>query len=259
MSIEHTNGTNGKQAAHELADDRRQWPRIASDLAEITIVSGTGMQTASVIDESFGGIGIKVREIGDIVRGHQLKLLYCNIPVLGVVRRVQPDVEAHRVGVEWLDARRDEMSKLPGSHKRTAQYLCFSGFRVACRVGDSTATGVRVVLPDGSSCDVKAAEVLTRTIDERKLELDSLTLDLTMLAGVYQLGRHASKAARVEAILDYEFERNNKTVGDLLEQLRQKNKTILDQSQRIEELEAIVGCFVHLNARVKELEMDASH
>ena len=46
------------------------------------------------------------------------------------------------------------------------------------------------------------------------------------------------------------------TVDDLLEQIRSKNKTILDQSQRIEELESYLACITALSAKVKELELE---
>ena len=45
---------------------------------------------------------------------------------------------------------------------------------------------------------------------------------------------------------------------ELLEKLRVANKQIVLQSQRIEELESYLHCIVSLNARVRELELDAS-
>ena len=45
---------------------------------------------------------------------------------------------------------------------------------------------------------------------------------------------------------------------ELLEKLRAANKQIVLQSQRIEELESYLHCIVSLNARVRELELDAS-
>ena len=46
------------------------------------------------------------------------------------------------------------------------------------------------------------------------------------------------------------------SVDDLLKQARRHNKTILDQSQRIEELESYLACVVTLTAKVKELELE---
>ncbi len=255
MTVEHNGGKNGDAT---LADNRRQWIRRPSDLTEITVVCGGEQQQAAVVDESLGGIGIKMAEVSQIVRGQQLKLLYHGIPVLGVVRRVQPEDDGHRVGVEWLNTRRDESAtKHTNRYKRAAQYISFSGFCVNCRVEEHPTDGrICVTLPDGSHCDVRTGDILTRTLAERRAELDALTLDLTMLAGVYQLGEHPTKDARIDAIVDFEFKRHVETVADLVEQVRTKNKTILDQQQRIEELESYLGCIVGLSARVRELELE---
>lgn len=45
---------------------------------------------------------------------------------------------------------------------------------------------------------------------------------------------------------------------ELLEKLREANKQIVLQSQRIEELESYLNCIVRLSAKVRELELDAS-
>ena len=47
-------------------------------------------------------------------------------------------------------------------------------------------------------------------------------------------------------------------VDELLLALRSKNRTIIRQQQRIEELESYLGCIVSLQSRVRELELDAS-
>jgi hypothetical protein len=254
-----TGDKNGEQYEEraQAAKDRRQWERKPSDLAEITVVRDGGPQAAAVIDESFGGIGILLHEAANIVRGDQLKLLYRNVPVLGVVRRIELEPRGQHVGLEWLKTRRNDSPKARALRKRAANFLSFSGFCVVCHVDDERVNGtLHVTLPDGSKCDVKTTELLTRTCNERKHELENLSLDLTMLAGVYQLGEHPTKEERIEAILNFEFERKAKTQADFIEQIRSQNKTILDQSQRIDELESYLGCIVGLVAKVKELELE---
>jgi hypothetical protein len=54
----------------------------------------------------------------------------------------------------------------------------------------------------------------------------------------------------------HEKDANELTLNNLREQLRACNKTILDQSQRIEELESYLACIVNLSAKVKELELE---
>lgn len=256
MAVEQNSSTNG-EGAHAVKN-RRQWARSASDLAEITVVRDTESHVAAVIDESFGGIGILMKDVANVVRGDQLKMLYRGVPVMGVVRRIQAETEGHHVGLEWLSTRRMEPgAKNNPQRKRTAHFLSFSGFCVSCHVAEQKANGqLQAALPDGSTCNVSSADLVTRSVAERRAELEHLSLDLTMLSGVYQLGDHATKAERIEAILDFEFERKAKSSGELIEQIRNQNKTILDQSQRIDELESYLGCIVTLVSRVKELELE---
>lgn len=51
---------------------------------------------------------------------------------------------------------------------------------------------------------------------------------------------------------------NQSSADELLVQLRNANKQIVLQSQRIEELESYLSCIVTLSAKVRELELDAS-
>lgn len=252
-----TDNGNGENSA-VATENRRQWPRKPSDVSEVTVVQGSKSQVAMVVDESLGGIGIKMAEASNIVRGDQLKLLYHGIPVPAVVRRLQAEDDSHRIGLEWLSTHRVQPK---GTNKQpresTATFLSFSGFRVACRVEDMCCgDSLQAKLPDGSTCRVQSADLLTRTIADRQAELESLTLDLTMLAGVYQLGEQPSKQARIEAILDFEFRRVHKPATEFVEQIRSQNRTILNQSQRIEELESYLNCIVTLTSKIKELELE---
>ena len=48
----------------------------------------------------------------------------------------------------------------------------------------------------------------------------------------------------------------NQVADDRVSHLRQKQKTLLDQSQRIEELESVLTCILYLTDKRKTLELE---
>src|SRR5205814_4176049 len=86
--------------------ERRRWTRTPAQGTEITVVRGGASQAAAVVDESYGGIGIRLREVADLVQGQTLHMLYRGVPVAGAIRSILPeDDDQHRVGLEWLSTR----------------------------------------------------------------------------------------------------------------------------------------------------------
>jgi hypothetical protein len=48
----------------------------------------------------------------------------------------------------------------------------------------------------------------------------------------------------------------SRCTAELLDRLRRNNATLLHQSQRVEELESVLTCIVHLAAKVRKLERE---
>lgn len=85
--------------------ERRRWGRFVSDVGQLRIACSGGFESsAQVADESFGGIGLVVRELGPLAVGTHLDLNYDGVPMSGIVKSIVEDSSAgYRIGVEWTD------------------------------------------------------------------------------------------------------------------------------------------------------------
>lgn len=62
-------------------------------------------RSAQVADESFGGIGLIVEDLGPLEVGTPLDLNYDGVPMAGVVKSIVDDPPSgYRIGVEWTDS-----------------------------------------------------------------------------------------------------------------------------------------------------------
>jgi len=83
----------------------RNWTRFPPDTPKMSVIVGDERRTATIFDESFGGIGVMI-EMEDSVKvqvGDQLTVLHCDHPTAGRVQWIQRDQEAHKVrlGIQW--------------------------------------------------------------------------------------------------------------------------------------------------------------
>jgi hypothetical protein len=85
-------------------NERRQWGRFVSSIGEILIdTDGDAQLHADVLDESFGGIGLRVGQADGLEVGAAISLTYDGVPMKGVVRNVTHAGDAKvRVGIEWI-------------------------------------------------------------------------------------------------------------------------------------------------------------
>jgi hypothetical protein len=84
--------------------ERRQWGRFVSSIGEILIdTDGDTQLHADVLDESFGGIGLRIDQANSLKVGVAISLTYDGVPMKGVVRSVAHAGDAKvRVGIEWI-------------------------------------------------------------------------------------------------------------------------------------------------------------
>ncbi len=85
--------------------DRRRWGRFVSDVGQLRIACPGGLESSvQVADESFGGIGLIVDDLGPLAVGMQLDLNYDGVPMAGVVKSIVDEKPSgYRMGVEWTD------------------------------------------------------------------------------------------------------------------------------------------------------------
>jgi len=66
----------------------------------------------------------------------------------------------------------------------------------------------------------------------------------------------ADSHPQVAPISETEPQDESRCTAELLDRLRRNNATLLHQSQRVEELESVLTCIVHLAAKVRKLERE---
>jgi hypothetical protein len=86
---------------------RRRWTRLAGDAdnGKVELVTQSGMRLPGrLLDESFGGIGVRVDEQGDLANGECVDAVYFGVPARAVVRHLTPLADGGvRVGLQWKD------------------------------------------------------------------------------------------------------------------------------------------------------------
>lgn len=90
------------EAAAPFEPDRRHWPRIESTPMEIAIIADGHSWTATVIDESLGGIGIVMDPPLEMDIGDQVQLLIEGNCFPATIKSSRAQNEgAFRIGLEW--------------------------------------------------------------------------------------------------------------------------------------------------------------
>ena len=77
----------------------RNWTRFLPDTPEMSVIIGDERKSTTILDESFGGIGVTI-EMEDALNvqvADQLTVLHCDHPTAGRVQWIQRDQEAQRV------------------------------------------------------------------------------------------------------------------------------------------------------------------
>jgi len=97
------NNQSSSPAEPILSSQLRNWTRFPPDQPKMWVIVGDEQKYATVLDESFGGIGVTI-EMEDSVKvqvGDQLILLHYEYPILGRVQWIQRDQETKtlRLGI----------------------------------------------------------------------------------------------------------------------------------------------------------------
>jgi DNA-binding response OmpR family regulator len=198
----------GKDAQKCSVENRRRWTRYRAEAKEITVVADGGRQEAVVVDESFGGISLLMDNPTHVLSDGEITLVYQGVAMQGIVRHVRPEEDGGcRVGIEWLrSSRGTDRSPRTVTRQGETLFVSFCGLRLADRVVRNLVThGVCVRLPNGSEHNAKEDVLYPVTRTQRQRELERLGPEVTMLLGIYELGKQESKESAIQAILDLEY------------------------------------------------------
>ncbi|MHB8970740.1 MAG: PilZ domain-containing protein [Pirellulaceae bacterium] len=192
------------------AAERREWARYRSDLQRV-VVLGPPAQVASIVDESFGGIGIVVRNVRGLSVNQPITLLYSDAPMVGTVRRIEPTFyDAFQIGVQWVNAATGRQSTAgPLVLRDSAHFLCLQqSLKLVCDligVDEQEEELSCVRLPGGAELCCSPEHVTTVSLYERRAELLAMGSATTMLLGLYQLGERETQESAIDTILSFEF------------------------------------------------------
>ena len=102
-------GNEGDLVVPEAKKDRRQWTRLFPDHdgAEVELRLSDGRSwTATIADESFGGISLFTSTDLPVQEGDTLEVMFYGAPMSCTVRKIDDQGGHWRVGCEWYSRRR---------------------------------------------------------------------------------------------------------------------------------------------------------
>jgi hypothetical protein len=83
----------------------RRWTRFPPDKSETWVIAKDERMSATICDESFGGIGVTIdmADAANVQVGDQLIVLHYDYPTPGRVQWIERDQEAKliRLGIRW--------------------------------------------------------------------------------------------------------------------------------------------------------------
>ncbi|NIL95621.1 MAG: hypothetical protein GTO53_00325 [Planctomycetales bacterium] len=187
--------------------NRRKWARYAMPAEDVVLNVQQSKRRAVIVDESIGGLGIKVDNIRKLKPGQQVSLCFRGLTIMAEIKSVSEDDDGlYHVGIGWLDTGLNLGPAAPPPRKDTAQFICHRGVWLVCDLLEQTEDGTAIiVLWDNSYFEVDAWRIVEKTVAQRNDELQALGEDITLLAALYRLGDQGTMEKSCEAILNYEF------------------------------------------------------
>ena len=90
-----------------MADNKRKWLRFPKDIRTVTLkLDAENSRTADVVDESFGGIAIELKDISRIEIDREIEVEYGSFEMKALIRYIRtadaPVDGRQRIGLEWL-------------------------------------------------------------------------------------------------------------------------------------------------------------
>lgn len=98
------------QPSLEIAPDgkvilERDWTRFAPDCSEVWVVAGDRPRIATVVNESYGGVGLVMEAIDaeEWEPGDKVVVFYYGHPMQGSLCWIQRDLESRQIhlGIQW--------------------------------------------------------------------------------------------------------------------------------------------------------------
>ena len=91
-----------------MAKNKRKWLRFPKDIRTVTLkLDAENSRTADVVDESYGGIAIELKDISRLNIGCEIDVEYGASEMKAVIRYVRtadaPVDGRQRIGLEWLE------------------------------------------------------------------------------------------------------------------------------------------------------------
>jgi len=172
----------------------------------LVIATEYGDQTAVVLDESLGGIGLGVKDAMHLFEGQQIGLRYHDAPLHGCIKAIRRDENGQfRVGIRWLDTRRDIAAKnLASKRVQTSHFFSCADMYIKCDLLEDLGDSASVILWDASTFEVSASRIRCQSVEHRQLEISDDHY-ASILAGLYEFREHETADDLIETILTFEF------------------------------------------------------
>ena len=188
-----------------VAVDQRAWPRFQPERTEAFVVTDDERIAATIVDESFDGLGVLVplgfqAEVND-----PIELEYCGLPIRGLLRSVVHQGARTRLGIQWAQRHHKSLEMGRRRCRTESDYVRLAGLPVACRVVDQAGNDLIALLPDGSELEITPESLQTLNRFQRLDGLKGAEEELRFLLAVYQLGAVDSPDDALRQVLNLEF------------------------------------------------------
>ncbi|QDU63781.1 PilZ domain protein [Planctomycetes bacterium Pan216] len=87
---------------------QRNWIRFPKDISRVTLKplgeDASGLREAEVIDESFGGLGIRVLDAEGLEIGQRIDVVYGQGSITATIIYIDDEENAsYRIGIRWIE------------------------------------------------------------------------------------------------------------------------------------------------------------
>ena len=201
-----TNESTGLlEAPYVASHDQRRWPRFRPEETETYLILEDERISVEIVDECHDGIGLLVRQRVELQVEDLVELVYCDVPVCGMVRSISQQGQQIRLGIQWNRRRQGPPEARRPRCRTESDYILLGELPVACRVFDQKDGELVVRLPDGTEAEVASDDICVINRFQRLADLKQAAVELRVLAAFYQLGALQSTDDVLRAVLNLEF------------------------------------------------------
>ena len=181
--------------------NRRRWTRYVATTKKVELVVDGERYSATVIDESVGGVGLLVKQpILPEVSG-EAQVYFGDTCEVGYIRSVdRKDDLAIRIAVSWT-ATDDPYSQY------VRRYVMHNSLKILCRlVGSIGLNRYEIKLWNGSRFKVNSERICAANRKQREITLRGMSdVDVRLLARLYGVAVACSYEQTLKNILEFEF------------------------------------------------------